>query len=205
MSSTSLASSLESLLFISGEPIAFARLAKLLERDEEIIEKALETLALKYKEDVSSGLTLLIKERKAVMATKPENMTLVEMFTKGSMQENLSRVALEVLSIIAYRAPISRAEIETIRGVNCSFTLRNLLLRDLIERQTSPTDAREYVYFPTFRLLQLLGLQGIQDLPQYKTLSVDGRLTALVDTPLEQQKETGGNEPVEKNTQTEIE
>jgi len=210
MSRTDLTSSLESLLFISGEPVALARLAKLLEKEEDDIKKALDVLAEKYNSDASCGLMLIMKDGKAVLVTKPENMALVETFTKGSMQENLSRVALEVLSIIAYRAPISRAEIESIRGVNCSFTIRNLLLRDLIERQTSPTDTREYVYFPTFRLLQLLGLQGTQDLPEYKTLSVDGRLTALINPAEESSSEEIKEEKVvalspEKNTKIESE
>lgn len=197
MSSLHILSSLESLLFISGEPISFARLAKILEVDEETIKQSLETLALKYSEDASSGLMLVMKEKEAVMGTKPENATLVESLTKSSMQENLSRVALEVLSIVAYRAPISRVAIEAIRGVNCSFTLRNLLLRDLIERQTNPTDTREYVYSPTFRFLQLLGLHSVQELPDYETMSVDGRLKTLIDFPLEQETP----DPSDINTQ----
>lgn len=207
MPSKNFISSLESLLFISGEPVAFTRLAKILETDEEVIEQSLQTLAVKYTNDVSSGLMLVMKDKKAVIATKPENATLIEILTKGSMQENLSRVALEVLSIIAYRAPISRTEIETIRGVNCSFTLRNLLLRDLIERQTNPTDTREYVYSPTFRLLQLLGLQSVQNLPDYDTLSVDGRLTTIIDIPSKQQEseKESAPEPDEKNIQKESE
>jgi segregation and condensation protein B len=181
--STHLASVLESLLFISGEPISFVRLAKILDTDEEQIMLLVQALADKYTNDMECGLMIIVKEKKALLATKPENMVAVEALTKSSIQENLSKAALEVLSIIAYRSPISRSEIEAIRGVNCSFTIRNLLLRDLIERQDNPKDAREYVYFPTFRLLQSLGLSGTEELPDYKTLSVDERLKMLVDLP----------------------
>lgn len=202
--STHLVSVLESLLFISGEPIAFSRLAKILGTDEEQAVTLLEALKKKYMHDEQSGLMLVVKDKKALLATKPENMTAVEALTKSSLQENLSKAALEVLSIIAYRSPISRSEIEAIRGVNCSFTLRNLLLRDLIERQDNPKDAREYVYFPTFRLLQLLGLQGTEDLPDYKTLSIDERLKMLVDLP--ETTPTGKeNQETEIDLKTEIE
>lgn len=194
--STHLASILESLLFVSGEPISFSRLAKILGTDEEHVSLSLQALADKYTHDIQCGLMIIVKDKKALLATKPENMVAVEALTKSSIQENLSKAALEVLSIIAYRSPISRSEIESIRGVNCSFTLRNLLLRDLIERQDNPKDAREYVYFPTFRLLESLGLRGTEELPDYKTLSQDERLKMLVDVP-----EAGK----EENLQTETE
>lgn len=197
--STHLASVLESLLFVSGEPISFARLAKILGTDEEHVSLSLQALADKYTHDIQCGLMIIVKDKKALLATKPENMRAVEALTKSSIQENLSKAALEVLSIIAYRSPISRSEIEAIRGVNCSFTLRNLLLRDLIERQDNPKDAREYVYFPTFRLLESLGLRGTEELPDYKTLSQDERLKMLVDVP------EAGTEEKEENSQTETE
>lgn len=172
-------STIESLLFVSGEPLTFLQLAKILGKDEREIETALKTLAEKYIKDETSGLQVVFHEGKVLLTTKSENAESVASLTKASMQENLSKAGLEVLSIIAYRAPISRSAIEAIRGVNCSFTLRNLLLRDLIERQENPTDAREYVYSPTFRFLQSLGLQGICDLPDYATLSVDERLKII--------------------------
>lgn len=176
-----LAAALESLLFVSGEPLSFARLAKALKVTEEDIASHAEALSEKYSHDAQSGLMLVVKDRKAMLATKPEHAASVEALTKSSLQENLSKAALEVLAIVAYRSPITRAEIEAIRGVNCSFTLRNLLLRDLIERQGNPLDARGYVYFPTFKLLQSLGLKGTKDLPDYATLSRDERLKMILE------------------------
>ncbi len=172
----SLFSVLESLLFISGESLSFVRLSKIIGHSEEEIELALNELSEKYLQDETSGLKIVLHNRQALLTTKAENMEKVEFLTKSSMQESLSKAGLEVLSIIAYRAPISKSAIEAIRGVNCNFTLRNLLLRDLIERQENPTDAREYVYSPTFRFLQSLGLENIQSLPDYAVLSVDERL-----------------------------
>lgn len=172
---------MESLLFISGEPIAFGRLAKILNISEDEVLGSVQVLAEKYTADVQCGLQLIVKDDKVELATKPASAPFVEALTKSALQENLSKTALEVLSIIAYRAPITRAEIESIRGVNCSFTLRNLLLRDLIEREGNPADARGYVYLPTFRFLESLGLRHINELPDYVTLSQDERLKTTLE------------------------
>lgn len=193
---------LESLLFVSGEPLSFARLAKTLEVSEDDIAAYVQTLSEKYTQDAERGLMLIVKERKVEVATKPENASCIESLTKSALQENLSKTALEVLSIIAYRSPITRLEIESIRGVNCSFTLRNLLLRDLIERQGNPEDARGYVYLPTFRLLESLGLKHTSELPDYEALSQDERLKMI----LEDEPAAAVSEPVaEKPTGDHVE
>jgi len=194
MLSSHLVSILETVLFISGEPLAYARLAKIIGTDVLTVTALLQMLTEKYDRDEMCGLMLIMKDNKVTLATKPENTAFVEALTKSSLQENLSKAALEVLAIVAYRSPISRAEIEAIRGVNCSFTLRNLLLRDLIERQDNPDDQREYVYFPTFRLLQSLGLRSTGDLPDYQALSVDERLKMIVDSPEASQMEQENQE-----------
>ena len=175
-----LAAALESLLFVSGEPLSFACLAKTLHTTEDDVAAHLEALADKYAHDAQSGLQLIVKDRKAMLATKPEHAASIESLTKSSLQEHLSTVPLAVPAIIAYRSPITRAEIEAIRGVNCSFTLRNLLLRDLIERQGNPLDARGYIYLPTFRFLQSLGLKDTGALPEYAALSQDERLKMIL-------------------------
>lgn len=175
-----LTASLESLLFASGDPIAFSRLAKILNVTEDEISASVRALGEKYATDVECGLQLIIKDDGIEIATKPDNAPCIEALTKSALQEHLSKPALEVLAIIAYRAPITRVEIESIRGVNCSFTLRNLLLRDLIERQGNPADARGYLYVPTFRFLESLGLRHISELPDYDRLSQDARLKTIL-------------------------
>lgn len=194
------ASALESLLFISGEPLSFARLAKTLDVDEEDVVMYIQALSEKYTGDVQCGLMLIVKDRKVALATKPENATFVEALTKSSLQENLSKAALEVLAIVAYRSPITRSEIEAIRGVNCSFTVRNLLLRDLIERQGNPEDARGYVYFPTFRLLEHLGIKNTEALPDYETLARDERLKMILQ---EESQEENVEGELKQKTETE--
>lgn len=191
---TALHSSIESLLFISGAPVSYAKLSKTLQAEMPVLREAVRELADKYAQDVSCGLMLIINENEVVMATKAENAANVEAFTKSSLEESLSRAALEVLSIIAYRAPITRAEIEAIRGVNCSFTLRNLLLRDLVDRSGNPLDARGYVYRPSFHLLETLGIAGVEKLPDYETLSQDERLTMILEGEQDAADETPDHE-----------
>jgi segregation and condensation protein B len=186
MKSAHLISALESLLFVSGEPLPFGRLAKILQISGDETEVCIQKLSEKYASDQLCGLQLIVKDKKAELATKPENTTFVEALIKSALQENLSQAALEVLAIIAYRSPIARAEIDAIRGVNCSFTLRNLLLRDLIERRGNPEDSRGYIYLPTFRFLESLGLKTIAALPDYATLSQDARLKMVSEADAEE-------------------
>lgn len=181
MQSETLLSMLESLLFVSGEPVSFDRLAKTLDVSETEIRRALDHLSNRYQHDAASGLMLIRNDRTALLATKPANAPALEALTKSTLQESMSKAALEVLAIIAYRAPISRAEINAIRGVNCSFTLRNLLLRDLISREGNPSDHRGYLYQPTVRFLQILGMNHISELPSYEALSQDERLRMILE------------------------
>lgn len=162
-------SMLESLLFISGEPMSFRKLAKIIPQKEDEIKLSAESLAKKYAEK-NGGLRILIKDGKVQMVTAGENSEVVENFLKADIEGELSRAALEVISIVAYRGPISRSEIEEIRGVNCSFTLRHLLIRGLAERINNPRDARAYLYRVSFDFLKNLGVEKVEDLPKYKEL-----------------------------------
>jgi segregation and condensation protein B len=98
---------------------------------------------------------------------------------KSELQEGLSKAALEVLAIVAYLAPVARAQIDAIRGVNSHFTLRNLSLRGLLDRSGNPKDARGYVYEPSMNFLTTLGLNNIEKLPNYTALRHDERLVRL--------------------------
>lgn len=181
MDNHALLSALESLLFVSGEPVSFTRLAKTLHVVEKEVPSLLARLAEKYNGDMENGLMVIQDANTALLATKPVNASFVETLIKSALQENMSKAALEVLAIIAYRAPVSRMEIDAIRGVNCSFTLRNLLLRDLITREGNPGEHRGYLYRPTPRFLQVLGIGRASELPDYETLSQDERLQMVLE------------------------
>jgi segregation and condensation protein B len=170
---------IESILFVSGEPIKKSKLAKILAEKIEDVEKALEALSGKYSH-AQSGLSLLKKGEEIQLVSNPENAQHVEQLVKNELQDSLSNAALEVVSIIAYRGPISKTEIEAIRGVNCSYTLRNLLLRGLIERSDNLSGARGYVYSISFDFLKKLGTDDVKKLPQYDILSVDERINSII-------------------------
>jgi segregation and condensation protein B len=101
-------------------------------------------------------------------ATKPNLSNVLQEFAKTQLTEDLTPAALEVLSIISYCAPIMRSEIEHIRGVNCSITLRNLMVRGLIEKTENLNSQQEVSYAPTFELLRHLGVTSIDELPEYE-------------------------------------
>lgn len=166
---TEMKSILESLLFVSGEPMSFFKLSKVTGENESVLkERALE-LADEYK-NRNGGLRVIVEGGKAQMVTAGENAEAVEKLLKIDIEGDLSRSALETISIIAYRGPISRSEIDEIRGVNTSFTLRQLSIRGLVEKMDNPGDARAYLYRLSFDFLRHLGLERIEDLPKYKEL-----------------------------------
>lgn len=172
-------SAVESVLFISGEPMKISKISKIIEVSKEDVENALMLLSGDYSSQ-KRGIVILRKEDEVQMATNPDNAEYVDKVVKSDLQEALSNASLEVLSIIAYRGPISRTEIEAIRGVNCTYTLRNLLMRGLIERIDNPKDLRGYVYKISFEFLKKLGIDNVNKLPDFDNLSQDSRVDSVI-------------------------
>jgi segregation and condensation protein B len=170
MQQEKLKSAIESLLFISDEPIAVGKLAKLCEVDMGELESALLSLEADYGAQVR-GLAIIKIRDLIQLTTKADNAEIVAKMLKSEIQENLSQAALEVLAIIAYRGPISRAEIESIRGVNCSFTLRALSIRGLIDKIENIKDSRRYLYNISFDFLKKMGVESVEKLPDWDKLS----------------------------------
>lgn len=165
-----LKSIVESLLFVSGESIEIKKLVSIVGQKKDEIEKTIVKLAEDYKIN-NRGIRVLRNGDKVSMVTAKENGEYIQKMMQNDMDEDLSKSAMESLSIIAYRGPISRGDLEQIRGVNCSFVLRKLLIRGLIERVNNSQDARTYLYQPTFDLLKKLGVEKIENLPNYEELS----------------------------------
>lgn len=178
MDQKKLESIIESILFVSGEPVKISKICKITQAKKGEVENAIMILKSKYSS--GSGLAILSKENEIQMATNPDNGSFISALVKSEIQENLSRAALEVLSIVAYRNPITRANIEAIRGVNCSFTLRSLLMRGLLERRENLKDNRGYLYSISFDFLKKLGIDSVEKLPDYESLSKDKRVGNLV-------------------------
>jgi len=169
---------LESLLFISHKPLGLNELAKLTEVDKSEVEAALRDLEQKYQES-NGGIELLKLQDKYQMAASEQNTELVSKFLNTEVTGELTRPSLETLTIIAYRGPISKVELELIRGVNCSLILRNLLLRGLIEAEEDKVKATT-VYSITFEFLKHLGLKSVEDLPDFEKLNKNNNLEKLL-------------------------
>lgn len=158
---------LESLIFINQEPISIKKLAKVLEIKKEEVEKLVDELINELKQ-YNRGVRILKKEDMLQMVTAKENSNYVQKLIKSSLTEDLSQAAIETLTAIAYFGPLTRHEIENLRGVNCIFILRSLLIRGLIERQENPRYRSSYIYKVSFDFLKKLGLEKIEDLPYYE-------------------------------------
>lgn len=158
---------LEAILFINGEPMEIKKLAKLLNCNENEVKLSLNKLAESLKENYR-GLNLIFQEDRVQLTTKPEFASMIETLIKGEFEENLTNAALETLSLIAYFGPISRAKIDYLRGVNSSYSVRNLMLRGLVERSSDPNKGNVFLYKPSFDLLKYLGLSNISELPDYQ-------------------------------------
>lgn len=171
-------SKIEAILFISGEAVTFATLQKILGVGKETIQKAL-TAYQEALETRAGGLVLVTDSKSARLAVANHYQSLLEDLVKNELQAGLSKAALEVLAMVAYLAPVARVEIDAIRGVNSSFTLRNLSIRGLIERKGNPADARGYIYEPSMQFLTTLGIENIEKLPGYQEIRNDERLHVL--------------------------
>lgn len=166
---SSLKSKIESLLFISNQPFSIGKLASLTKSENDKVEQAIQELMNEYNSH-EKGIALQRVDDKVQMATTPDNAKLVKDFIKEEFTGELSRAALETLTIIAYRGPIVKAEIEQIRGVNCSVILRNLLIRGLIE-STDDKKKMQTSYNITLDFLKFLGVNEQLDLPDYARLN----------------------------------
>jgi segregation and condensation protein B len=122
---------LESILFVSNKPLSAKALAKVVEAEESAVKSALRELAEERK---NSGVVVLEADEGFQLATSGENSEVVKNFLNADLREKLTDATVEVLAIIAYRQPISKSEIEAIRGVNSQYSVRALLMRGLIEK-----------------------------------------------------------------------
>jgi len=169
MSDKKLKSQIESLLFISGKPVKYKKLADVLESKAKEVKEAVNEINDEYKE-TGRGFGIAIKRDSAQLVSASENAGFVQKLVTRELQGELSKAALETLTIILYRGPITRAEAEMIRGVNCIYILRNLLLRGLINKKDSKKDARVSECEVSFDFLKHLGVSKVQDLPNYEDL-----------------------------------
>jgi len=169
-------SKIESLLFLSGNPFSADKMSGVLKLKKEETLAALEELKKEY-DEAERGMRIAVIENKYQMVTAPEASEVVQDFLKEEVLGELTKPQLESLTVIAYRGPISKFELEQIRGVNCTMILRNLMIRGLIEMK--PIDGAEK-YLITHDFMKYLGLADLKNLPDYDALNANANLQDLM-------------------------
>jgi len=154
---------IEAILFFKAEPMKLAKIAEFLNVSEEAVNEALATLEQKLG---GRGVILIRKDGEATLGTAPETSELIDKMVKEDLSKDLGKATLETLTIILYRSPVSKPEIDYVRGVNSNYILRSLLVRGLIEKIPKPDDQRSFLYRPTFQLLEHLGISDLSQLPE---------------------------------------
>ncbi len=160
-STVTLDTKLEAILFYKAEPVKKAELASFFGVKETEVETALDTLKERLK---TGGTMLVMTEGEVELATRPELDELIEELRKDEMKRDIGKAGAETLAIVLYNSPVSRGDVERIRGVNSSYILRSLEIRGLIERATV---GRKSEFRPTTALLRHLGVGGKTELKDF--------------------------------------
>jgi len=157
---------IESILFVSGEPVKISRMAAVLEAEENDIEEAAQRMRNKYSDD-RRGIRLVRLEDSLQLCSSPEISEYIRLALETRKPPQLSLPALEVISIIAYFQPITRVYIEQIRGVDSAYTLGLLIERGLVAAcGRLPAPGRPILYATTPAFLRTFGIESINDLPE---------------------------------------
>ncbi len=159
----SLAAKIEAMLFVSAEPVPVGQLAQALDVTPSVVERGLKELDDSL---LTRGLRLQRNAGRVQLTTAPELASLVEHFLGLEATTHLSRAALETLAIIAYQQPVTRPQVDSIRGVNSDGMMKSLLSKGLIQ-EAGRTDGpgRPILYSTTPEFLQHFGLSSIIELP----------------------------------------
>ncbi len=180
---------IESLLFISGKPMSIAKMSEILEKKEEEIVVAADGLMEEYNSS-DRGMHIQKTSSSYQMATSPASSHIIRDYIKSEQTGELTKPSLETLTIIAYRGPITKAELEQIRGVNCSLIIRNLLIKGLVEAKEN-REKMATVYSVTFDFLRFLGISKVDDLPDFEKLNSDENLKKLFEQKIETPESDG--------------
>lgn len=178
---------LEAILFAAGEPVAVERICLTLDLDKATVEAVCQRLADKYSYE-RRGLRLVRMETSYQLCSAPEYAPLIRKAFESRKPAKLSQPALEVLSIIAYYQPVTRAYIDQVRGVDSSYTVGLLLERELIEEAGRlAVPGRPIQYRTTKNFLRSFSLSSLDELPELPSSSAeDGQITMEMQARLEQ-------------------
>ena len=161
----SLKGRIEAILFVAGEAVSIRDMAKALQIDEKGLKAALKEIGSEYDYE-QRGFMLKRFGDKVQLATRPLYSEDVLRLLQPVQQQSLSQAAMETLAVVAYKQPVTRAEVEQIRGVKCDYSLQSLMMKGLIqEAGRKDTIGRPILYATTDTFLSHFGIQGLEDLP----------------------------------------
>lgn len=156
---------LEAILFASGEPVTLERLATALELDSETTQRLMEDLAQDYRTR-AGGLTILRLDDSYQMCTKQDFAAYIRRAMEMRRNTPLSQAAMEVLAIVAYNQPVTRAVMEQVRGVDCGAVLQGLQQKGLVEEKGRlELPGRPLLYGTTVHFLRCFGVSSLNELP----------------------------------------
>lgn len=167
---------IEALLFVSPELISITQIANALDSSAREVDKSLDELDRLF---ANRGIRLQRVSRSVQLITAPELSADVQRFLDLEETSRLSRAALEVLAIVAYQEPVTRPQIDAVRGVNSDSVMRTLLRHGLVD-EVGRTDGpgRPFIYATTSDFLNHFGLTSIEELPPLNLESEMGELDA---------------------------
>ncbi|MBU0707747.1 SMC-Scp complex subunit ScpB [Patescibacteria group bacterium] len=177
---------IESLLFVTSKPLSQNKIAEILKAETAEVNAAVQELKEDYNNQ-SRGIQLMTLNTKVQFVTNSDNRAIVEKFLKEEQLGELTKPGLETLTIIAYRGPITKPELEQIRGVNCSMILRNLMIKGLVESQDDKK-IMQTIYSVTFDFVRYLGINEVKELPEYDKLSQHETLEKVLSIKPEEQE-----------------
>lgn len=164
---------IEAILFVSGEPLDLKEISQIIECDKKYTEILLEELKDVY-EDSARGIKLIKLNNKYQLVTKPEFSNYIEKLLKTNVRQALSQASLETLAIIAYNQPVTRVNIDEIRGVKSDSAIFNLLERKLIQEcGRLDVPGRPILYSTTYEFLRHFKLEDLKQLPNLSELFQD--------------------------------
>ena len=162
-------SAIESLLFVSGEPIDLRYISNIIECNNEYTKELLDFMIKDYEND-KRGIKLIHIDGKYQLVTKPENSEYIQKILKGNSRQSLSQAALESLAIIAYKQPITRIDVDEIRGVKSDSAIQKLLERNLIkENGRLNVPGRPILYTTTVEFLKQFNIDTLKELPSLES------------------------------------
>lgn len=163
---TELAKTIEAILFVSGEPVQLGAIARALEITEIEVSAAVDELASDYDYN-RRGICLKRFGSHVQLSTRPDYAPQIEKLLQPIQKQSLSQAALETLAVVAYKQPVTRLDIEQVRGVKCDYSVQSLINKGLIEEVgRKETLGRPILYGTTDAFLSHFGLTTLSDLPK---------------------------------------